>query len=242
MKQVRPLPVMLLTALGLLSGAGLSATPLPPALPAGWQARVAALLPQTAQPVTLLERRPSISTLQLEIRVASAGGDREVLRAVTTTAARGIPPAYDERLNISREDFKRYLVFQNTLVSTGKTFRLAVSRDASRVSFGDTPQMNGVLKGVSIDLRTGEMRGPEGFTARPVAVSSNDDPDRGLLVRSGFQWKMTGSNALSGNGVRGTLSLLQLGSGHIVLSYARRSMINRTVDEAERELIIEYTR
>ncbi|GGS02055.1 hypothetical protein [Deinococcus sedimenti] len=228
--------------LGALSAA-LAATPASlPALPSGWQARVAALLPQTGQTVTLLERRPSISTVELELVVASAGGDREVLRQVTASAARGVAPVYDKRLNITPEDFKRYLVFQNTLASTGKSFRLNVTRDSNRVTFGDSAAMNGVLRGVSIDLKTGEMRGPEGFTARPVAVPANDNPDRGLLVRSGFQWRMIGNNAQIGTGVRGTLNLLQLASGRVLLSYSRKSMIDRKVDEFDRELIVEYAR
>ncbi|GGL03709.1 hypothetical protein [Deinococcus radiotolerans] len=228
-----------------LGALGLAATVTPttvPALPAGWQAKIAALLPQVGQSVTLLERRPSISTVGLEFVVASAGGDRDVLRQVTASAARGIAPVYDKRLNITPEEFKRYLVFQNTLASTGKTFRLVVTRDPSRLTFGDNAYMNGVLKGVSIDLKTGEMRGPEGFTARPIAVPANDDPDRGLLVRSGYQWRMIGNNAQIGNGVRGTLNLLQLASGRVVLSYTRKSMIDRKVDDMERELIIEYSR
>ncbi|MHA0042187.1 hypothetical protein [Deinococcus daejeonensis] len=228
--------------LGALGAALAVSTSVPPPLPSGWQAKIGTLLPQAGQTVTLLERRPSISTVALELVVAGAGGDREVLRQVTATAARGVAPTYDKRLNISAEDFKRYIVFQNTLASTGKTFRLTVSRDATRVSFGDGPYMNGVLKGVSIDLKTGEMRGPEGFSARPVAVPANDDPDRGLLVRSGFQWRMNGNNAQIGNGVRGTLNLLHLGSGRVLLSYTRKSMIDRKVDDFDRELIVEYTR
>ena len=80
------------------------------------------------------------------------------------------------------------------------------------------------------------------FRSRPVAVPANDDPDRGLLVRSGFQWRMIGNNAQIGNGVRGTLNLLQLASGRVVLSYTRKSMIDRKVDDFERELIVEYSR
>ncbi|GAA0513173.1 hypothetical protein [Deinococcus depolymerans] len=223
----------------LISGLGRGAST-PPALPAGWQPRLAALLPATSQTATLLERRPSISTVELQLRVASVGGNPEALQQVIVNAARGLQPTYDERLGISREEFKRYVVFQEVLASTGKSFRLAVTRDASHVTFGDGPYMDGVLRGVSIDLKTGEMRGPEGFSARPTTVTPSAAPDRGLDVRSGFQWRMTGSNATTGNGVRGTLSLLHLSSGRVVLSYTRTSMIRRAVDTGE--LIVEYTR
>ncbi|GGR71035.1 hypothetical protein GCM10008959_35910 [Deinococcus seoulensis] len=239
MKVLSPLPALVLT-LGLLTTGQGSGTAAPPALPAGWQPRLAALLPVTAQNVTLLERRPSISTVDLQLRVASVGGNPQALQQVIVSAARGVQPTYDERLGISRDEFKRYLVFQEVLASTGKTFRLAVTRTANQVTFGDGPNMDGVLRGVTIDLKTGEMRGPEGFTARPTAVPPSDNPDRGLEVRSGFQWRMVGSNATTGYGVRGTLSLLQLAGGRTVLSYTRTSMIRRVPDTGE--LIVEYTR
>ncbi|PTA67679.1 hypothetical protein C8263_11235 [Deinococcus arcticus] len=220
-------------------GFGASSAPVPSPLAPSLLTRLSALLPQTAQPVTLLTRRSSISTVQLELRVASVGGDPAVLRQIAVSAARGVPPVYDERLNITREEFKKYVVFQETLASTGKTFRLSVTRDAGRVTFGDGPSMNGVLRGVSVDLKTGEMRSPEGFSARPVSVPPNDDPSRGLEVRTGFQWRIFG-NGSAGRAVNGTLSLLQLNSGRIVLAYTRNSMLDYKLNVGE--LIVEYTR
>ncbi|WP_221090512.1 hypothetical protein [Deinococcus aquaedulcis] len=222
-------------------GFGASSAPSPASLSPALLTKLSALLPQTAQPVTLLERRASISTVQLEVQVASAGGDPAVLRQIAVSAARGIKPVYDERLNISREEFKKYVVFQETLASTGKSFRLAVTRDATRVTFGDGPSMNGVLRGVSIDLKTGEMRSPEGFGARPVPVPPNTDPSRGLEVRAGFQWRVFGTNVAQGRGLNGTLSLLQLSSGRIVLAYNRISMMDNKVGDRA-ELIVDYTR
>ncbi|MVN88193.1 hypothetical protein GO986_15695 [Deinococcus sp. HMF7620] len=225
---------------GLLCAGQTSGAPVTPALPSGWQARLLTLLPQTAQSVTLLARRPSISTVDLELKVASVGGDSSVLRQIVVSAARGVKPTYDARLNVSLSDFQRYVVFQETLVSTGKSFRLAVTRDANRVTFGDGPAMNGVLRGVTIDLKTGEMRCPEGFSAQPVNVAPNNDASRGLEVRSGFQWKVFGGSGIQGRAVKGTLSLLQLASGRILLSYERTSMINHKVDTGE--LIVDYSR
>ncbi|MBZ9713880.1 hypothetical protein [Deinococcus multiflagellatus] len=221
-------------------GFGASSAPSPAVLSPALLTKLSSLLPQTAQPVTLLTRRSSISTVQLELQVANAGGDPGVLRQIAVSAARGIKPVYDERLNISPEEFRKYVVFQETLVSTGKTFRLAVTRDATRVTFGDGPSMNGVLRGVSVDLKTGEMRSPEGFTARPATVPANDDPNRGLEVKTGFQWRIFGSNATQGRGVNGTLTLLHLSSGRIVLAYKRNSMMDNKINQGE--LIVDYTR
>ncbi|MFC6664712.1 hypothetical protein ACFP9V_04655 [Deinococcus radiopugnans] len=147
---------------------------------------------------------------------------------------------YDPRLGISEEDYRRYLVFQEVLVSSSKTARLALTRDSGRVVFGSNPALNNVLDGLSINLRTGELRGPEGYSALPTPVVPSTAPDRVLPVRSGFQWKLLGSDATAGNGVRATLNLLELESGLIILNYSRTSMINRKLTEGE--IIIGYDR
>ena len=85
------------------------------------------------------------------------------------TAQRGLPPVYDQRLKISEADFRRYLVIQQELQPSGKTVRLSVLRDATRLLFGDAGGTS-LLRGISLDLATGEMRFPEGFTARPEAL------------------------------------------------------------------------
>ncbi|MFC4426488.1 hypothetical protein [Deinococcus navajonensis] len=209
-------------------------------LTAGWQARLAALLPQTSQPATLMERRANLSLVDLSLRVMNVGGDPQALHQVMASAQRGETPVYNERLGISRKEFLSYLVFQPTLAATNKTLRLPVTRDANRVIFGDTPGMNGILKGVSIDLRSGEMRGPEGFAAKPTSVAPTTDPDRLLDVKSGFQWSIRGNNATTGNGVRGSLKLLQLAGGEIILTYSRTSMLHNVTTTGE--LIVRYTR
>ncbi|ACO47233.1 Conserved hypothetical protein, precursor [Deinococcus deserti VCD115] len=209
-------------------------------LTVGWQTKLAALLPLAAQPAVLMERRASLSLVDLSLRVMNVGGDPQALNQVMASAQRGEMPAYNERLGISKKEFLSYLVFQPTLASTSRTLRLAVNRDSNRVSFGDAPGMNGILKGVSIDLRTGEMRGPEGFTAKATSVAPSNAADRLLDVRSGFQWNIRGNNAGTGNGVRGVLNLLQLSSGDIILSYTRTSMLHSVTTTGE--LIVQYTR
>ncbi|CAM3669597.1 hypothetical protein DESA109040_19250 [Deinococcus saxicola] len=211
-----------------------------PPLTAGNVSRLAALLPLPGQSATLLEKRPSLSTVGLQTRVLRVGGSPEALYQVIVSASKGVRAPYDPRLGITEEEYRQYLVFQSVLASTGRTLRLPLTRDGVRMVFGNTSGLNGVLEGVSINLRTGEMRGPEGYSALPTLVPPSTAPDRVLDVRSGFQWKVIGSDATAGNGVKGTLNLLELGSGLIVLNYTRTSMINRKL--AEGEIIVGYER
>ncbi len=234
---LRPLPLLL--CLFLWGGAATVSAPAAGLTP-GWQARLSALLPVAGQVATVLEKRPSLSTVDLQLQVARVGGSVAALQAVLISAAKGVLAPYDARLGISEKDYRQYLVFQEVLASTGRTVRLPVSRSGDRVYFGDAPGLNGILNGVSISLKTGELRGPEGYGAMPTSVVPSSAEDRVLDVRSGFQWKVIGSDATSGNGVRGTLNLLQLSSGQIVLNYTRTSMIHRKMNTGE--IIVGYTR
>lgn len=232
MSAPRLLSVFVLCALATVAQ---GAAPPEPPLASGWQGRLAAMLPQTGQSVYLMERQASIVAVELARGVATANGDPAALTRVLTDIQRGVSPTYDPRLNITEAQFRSYVVLQNTLAKS-RALKLALSRDANRVFFGSMGGAAGVLSGVTIDLRTGEMRGPEGFTARPSNLSPT--AGRELDVRSGFQWKMNGSDSTVGNGVRGTLYLLQQGSGQIILYYKRTSMVRRVTTEGE--VIIGY--
>ncbi len=236
MKAARSLSFLLLVASVGAAAKSEVASP----LTGGGLTRLAGLLPLSGQVVTVMEKRPSLSTIDLRMRVERVGGSPEALYQVIVSASRGVRAPYDPRLGISEEDYRRYLVFQEVLVSTSKTVRLGLLRDSNRVLFGNTPGLNNVLDGLSINLRTGELRGPEGYSALPTLVVPSTAPDRVLPVRNGFQWKLLGSDATAGNGVKATLNLLELESGLIILNYSRTSMINRRLTEGE--IIIGYDR
>ncbi|GHF39376.1 hypothetical protein HNQ07_001753 [Deinococcus metalli] len=227
-----------LLLLGGLTLAAQGSAALPPALASGWQVRLASMLPVPGQPADVMQRQPNISVVNLSIRVANAQGDREALSKVISDVQSGVRPTYDKRLGITEQEFARYVVFQTVLKPSGRRVRLPVTRDVSRVVFGDTPDLNGVLKGVSIDLKTGEMHGPEGYSARPVNVPASTETDGALKVTTGFMWKVIGNDARAGNGVRGTLNLLQLEDGAIILSYKRTSMIKNVLNQGE--VILSY--
>ena len=230
--------LFLFLLLGVLPMAAQSGGTSPTPLMAGWQSRLAALLPVPGQTASLMKRQPTLDIYDLTIRVANVQGSREALNKVLSDYQSGVQPTYDERLGITREEFKRILVIQEELASSGRTLRLPVTRDNTRVAFGDVAGLDGILRGVSIDLRTGEMRGPEGYTARPISVAPNTATDSRLPVKLGFQWKVLGNDSKLGNGVKGTLNLLQLDGGRIILSYTRTSMISNKITRGE--VILSY--
>ncbi len=183
-----------------------------------------------------------LAIVDLQRRVVGVGGSREALQTVMASAARGETPSYDARLGITRDEFARYLAFQPVLMGTGKAIKLSLIRDGNRLTFSDTPA-NSVFRGLSFDLKTGDLRVPEGFTFRAISVPPTTGSDRSIEIRSGFVWNFKGFNAEAQNGVHGQVSLYQLGDGQILLGYHRLSSLVRGVfNNAESEVILKYSR
>ncbi len=206
-----------------LLGAGLAAT-----VQADWRSKFAPLLPQSGQIAQVMETRARFSLTEVRRRVLGVGGDQRVLEQMLISAQRGLPPVYDQRLKISEADFRRYLVIQQELQPSGKTVRLSVLRDASRLLFGDAGGTS-LLRGISLDLSSGEMRFPEGFTARPEALvisaaqaAAADDP---LGKRSGYVWTVRGSNPVTQTALSGHFALLSLSDGSVLISYNRNGIL-----------------
>lgn len=241
---MKALRFSLLTLLALggvaVTGHPVEAAPGVPTLPAGWQARLAALVPQPGQAVQIMEQRPSVTLVELQQRVTIAGGSRDALLGVMASVQRGDRPSYDERLGITREEFQQYLVFQPVLVPSGRSLRLPLTRDGNRLRFGDAPGLGGVLRGLVLDLGTGELRAPEGFTGRPRIVSASTAPDRPLDIRGGFVWTVKGTNPATQNAVDGQLQLLQLPGSQVILSYSRLSILGGPITEGA--VILRFSR
>lgn len=209
-----------------------------PPLPLTNAGKLANLLPQPGQSAQIMKLGSRLTIVDLQKRVLDTGGSREALQKVLEQAAKGQVPSYDERLNISRAEFGKYLAFQPVLVSSGKTVKLTLARDTSRLTFGDIG--NGIpLRGLSIDVRTGEVRVPEGFSFLPLPVIPSSAPDRSVDIRGGYQWNMRAYSAETQNGLSGQLSLYQLGNGQVLLAYKRTSMIKGAVNEGE--VLLMYT-
>lgn len=197
----------------------------------GWMAKLAALLPQPGQVVQLMEQRPNLTLVELQRRVTLRGGSPDALKAVIASAAKGQRPSYDERLGIPRAEFERYLVFQPVLTPTGKVVKLPLTREGNRLRFGDAPALGGVLRGLVLDLGTGELRTPEGFVTKPRPITPSEAPDRTLDIRGGYEWVVKGNSPVTQNGVNGQLQLLHLTGGQVVFSYYRLSMMRGTIQE-----------
>lgn len=231
----------------LLAVAGLSLLPwacaaAPTALPASALPRLTALLPGSGQTAQIMKMGSRLALVDLQRRVVNVGGSRQALQTVMASAARGEAPAYDPRLGLSREEFSRYVAFQPVLMGTGKFVKLAVVRDAFRLTFSDAPA-NSVLRGLSFDLRSGDLRVPEGFVFRGMQVIPSAAATRDIDIRSAFIWNVRAFNAEAQNGVHGQVSLYQLGDGQVLLGYHRlSSLVHGVFNNTESELIVKYTR
>lgn len=244
MKALRaPLLTLLALTGGAVSGGLAASSPARPSLPTGLPGKLAALLPQPGQVAQLMEQRSArVVSLELQQRVALANGSREALFALLASAARGEPLKYDQRLGITQEEFQRYtryMVFQPTLVPTGKSVRLNLNRDGTLLKFGEAAGLPGLLRGVVIDLNSGELRTPEGFSAKPRTVAASTAPDRSIDIRGGLEWNVRGNNPVTQNGINGQMQLLQLPE-KVVLIYTRFSMLKGRTSEGT--VILGYTR
>lgn len=233
-----------------LGEVGVSAAPqLPPPtpvkagseLPAALPARVAALLPQAGEQGQIMRLGSRIATVDLQRAVTEAGGNAAALRSVMTAVAKGQVPTYDARLNISRETFGRYVAFQPVLEGTGKTMRLALTQDARRITLGAMPGTASILRGLSFDLRTGELQVPEGFTFRPQAIAAVTARDRSIDIRGGVQWNLHGYDPIAQNGIAGQLNLYQVGHSQVLLTFKRMNMV-RGIPGQPSEVMVSYTR
>ena len=197
------------------------------------RSRLAAVAPVPGIVAQFLQQRTETAVIELQQQVALAGGDLKVLANVLGQAQQGNIPSYDERLGITRAEFQRYLylIFSKTLEPSGRTVKLALTREGSRLSFGDAGGAS-ALKGLSIDLSSGELTTVEGFSARPRSVQISLAQDAtGMGASSGLAWDVRGSNPRSQNALQGHLSLLQYGGGQVLLSYNRVSILKGRISE-----------
>ena len=228
--------LLLLGQVGLgQPGGGTAGTVSVPAVPPdlGLRARLSALLPAPGTTAQFMQAQTRLSVIDFQQRVTQSGGDLKVLANVLGQAQQGNIPSYDERLGITKAEFQRYLylIFSKTLEPSGRTVKLALTREGSRLNFGDAGGAS-VLKGLSIDLSSGELTTVEGFSARPRSVQISPAQDAtGMGVSSGLAWDVRGSNPRSQNALQGHLSLLQYGGGQVLLSYNRVSILKGRISE-----------
>ncbi|WP_227978751.1 hypothetical protein [Deinococcus terrestris] len=223
-----------------LAPVGVQAAPVGMPLPSGWLTRLVGLLPQPGQSAQLMDWQASRLIMTLTGRVAELGGDREALRTIMNKFQRGEKLAYDPRLGISRAEFDSYLLFEPALAPTGKRIKLPATREGSRLRFGDVAGLDGVLRGLEIDLLTGELRAPEGFSGKPQIFAADNAQERALDVQSGFEWNLRGNNPYTQNGINLIVQLVSLKGGQTVLSVSRFSMMNGRTSDGR--VIVQYAR
>lgn len=232
--------MLLVLGSATLAPVHVQAAPAGTTLPGGWLTRLVGLLPQPGQSAQLMGWQASRLIVTLPVRVAEMGGDREALRTIMSKYQRGEKPAYDPRLGISRAEFEGYVLFEPALSAINKRVKLPVTREGSRLRFGDTAGLDGVLRGLEIDLLTGELRAPEGFSGKPQAFVPGNAQERALDVQSGFEWTLRGNNPYTQNGINLNVQLLSLRGGQTVLSVRRFSMMRGATSDGQ--VILQYAR
>jgi hypothetical protein len=210
-----------------------------PAVPpdSGLRARLQTLVPTSGTSAQLMVIQSDFSAFQIQQRVVQAGGDLKVLDSVLGQVQQGDLSSYDERLGISRTEFRNMLVFRRTLKPSSKQVRMVISQSGTRLVFGDISGAS-ILRGISIDFQSGELSTQDGFTARPrgVQISATQD-GTGMGASTGIAWDIKGSNPRTLNAINGHLSLLQFNSGQVLLSYRRVSLIKAHISEESVNLL-----
>ena len=193
--------------------------------------RLAAVAPVPGIVAQVMQQRTETAVIELQQQVALAGGDLKVLANMISQTQQGNLPRYDPRIRIPQAAFQRYIVFRNTLEGTGRSVKLNLTRNGNRLTFGDAPGAS-ILKGLSIDLSSGELFTQDNFSARPIMIQVSSFRDRtGWGVGTGIAWDIKGSNPISHNALNGHLSLLLYAGGQVLLSYQRVALLNGAVIE-----------
>ena len=195
------------------------------------RSRLAAVAPVPGIVAQVLQQRTETAVIELQQQVALAGGDLKVLANMISRTQQGNLPKYDPRIRIPQAAFQRYIVFRNTLEGTSRSVKLNLTRNGNRLTFGDAPGAS-ILKGLSIDLSSGELFTQDNFSARPIMIQVSSLQDHtGLGTSSGVAWNVKGSNPKSFNALQGHLSLLLYAGGQVLLSYQRVALINGAITE-----------
>ncbi|PYE53533.1 hypothetical protein [Deinococcus yavapaiensis] len=200
-------------------------------LPSDVRSRLAALLPDSGQSaqVMSLVRDSNWLALQRKLQQAIAQDTRwfDEYRRVNATAT-DLP--WNAKFGLSRDEweaFNKDSGWRFIRTVPAQTVRVAFQRVGNRVTFLGTSGAEG-LDGLSLDLSSGEMRLPEGYTTKPysvdITVRNGRDTKSGYVdpfgqSRRGLAWKFVVMNSTTQ--VSAYVHLLQLENGSVVLSYDR---------------------
>ncbi|WP_157448821.1 hypothetical protein [Deinococcus peraridilitoris] len=191
------------------------------------RARLLAFMPDNGQVAEVMVWTPDPQIMAIKERIRQASQqDPRWFREYAAEHGADSPP-WHPKFGVSEGEYQRSLSPDWVrLERTGKTVRLLVVKTGNRVTF-----QGGVgaeaLRGLSLDVASGELRTAEGFTARPrtVNVAAKDD-HLGLGARRGWSWQIEDVNLRTRTAVIANLGLQQLSNGGVLLAYNRGSTVD----------------
>lgn len=197
------------------------------------KARLLALLPEGTQAVNEMswQRDPDLAAIELRMNQAVQSDPRWFREYFASHSADEQIP-YHPKFGVTERDYVRYSEDPGVrLVKTGKLLKVTTIKQGNRLIFqgGAGTEM---LRGVSLDLVSGELRIPEGYTAKSHAVNVVVAPGRvdafGLPARKGWGWSInpTGAAGPGKTSVWARLTLVQFAGGPVLLSYNRAVVAN----------------
>lgn len=193
------------------------------------RARLQPLLPDHLQSADVMNWVPDaeVAAIKERIRQASRQDPRWFRDYAAEHSGESVLP-WHPKFNVSESEYQRALSPDWVSVQKmGKSARLYMAKTSERVTFQGGPGAE-VLRGLSLDLNTGELRTPDGFVARPKAVNVPAVADTtGLGARRGWGWHIESVNLVTKTAVIANFNLLQLSSGAVVLAYNRGSTVDR---------------
>jgi|GEM_PF-5974705 len=207
------------------------------------RSRLLALVPDTTQAAEILKWGVDPEIVVIRERITQAVRQDPAWFRDYSDLFPGRTPPYHPKFGVSEGEYRRLLTESGVrLLKTGGAARVTVTVTSTRVTFQGGTNGAEVLKGITLNLTTGELRVPEGFTAKPHSVSVNGQNDNvGLPSRTGWGWSIVGTNAQTKTVVRANLSLLQLETGEVLLAYNRASSVNHK-PQPEVDLNLLYTK
>lgn len=191
------------------------------------RARLLAMLPDSAQSAQVLEytQDPEYAALQERVDFAMRQDPLWFRDYLAQYQGQSRIP-YNPKFGVNEREYLRYIgdcCRGVRLTKNGKAVRLSISRSGNKVTFQGGGGADG-LRGLTLDIVTGELRVPEGFSARPHPIIANDNA-LGLQPRKGWGWQITNSKASSRMSMWAGFSLLQFQNGTVLLSYHRQTSV-----------------
>ncbi len=191
------------------------------------RSRLTAMLPNSSpQSVELLEWQANDEIVAIRDRILQAQrADPRWFRAYEDAHAGEDVLPWHPKFGVTPGDYQKYLsADRGSFVKTGRVTNLLLDKLGNKIIFRGGSGIE-ALRGLLLDVVSGELQLPEGFKAMPEPVSVNVR-SAGLAPRRGYAWHMEGADTTNKLVLRAQLSLLRFDDGSVLLSYNRVSAKN----------------